>query len=54
MEAKTFRGVAGAVDPPAAALENSLDVRALDRVEMIRRALRGRDPLGQRQRRVEL
>ena len=54
MEAKTFRGIAGAVDAPAAPLEDGFDVRALDRIKMIRRSLGGRDPLGERQRRVEL
>ena len=54
METETLRGVTGAVDAPAAALQDGFDVRALDCIKMIRRSLRGRGPLGERQRRVEL
>ena len=41
MEAETLRGVAAAVDPPAAPLQDRLDVRALDVVERVRRRRAG-------------
>ena len=44
MDAQALGGVARAVDPPAAPLEHRLDVRALHRVEIVRRFGRCRVP----------